>query len=58
STVGLSTGITPHLTVAGKLIITICMIAGRVGLLAIVIAVTPRRLEGRYGYTEENVLIT
>jgi len=58
STVGLSTGITPDLTMAGKLMITMCMIAGRVGLLAIVIAVTPRRLEGRFGYTEENVLIT
>jgi Trk-type K+ transport system membrane component len=58
STVGLSTGITPQLTLAGKLIITICMIAGRVGLLAIIIALTPRRFEGRYGYTEENILIT
>jgi len=58
STVGLSTGITPQLTLAGKLIITICMIAGRVGLLAIVIALTPRRPDGRYGYTEENILIT
>ncbi len=58
STVGLSTGITPQLTLPGKLIITGCMIAGRVGLLAIVIAVTPRRTEGRYGYTEENILIT
>ena len=57
-TVGLSTGITPQLTVAGKLIITICMISGRVGLLAVIIALTPRRLEGRYGYTEENILIT
>jgi potassium uptake TrkH family protein len=58
STVGLSTGLTPHLSDMGKVIIILCMFVGRVGYLATVIALTRHRFEGRYDYTEENVLVT
>ncbi len=58
STVGLSTGLTPHLSDVGKVIIILCMFVGRVGYLATVVALTRRRSEGRYDYTEENVLVT
>ncbi|HEY4612236.1 MAG TPA: potassium transporter TrkG [Bacteroidota bacterium] len=58
STVGLSTGITPQLSSAGKMIIILCMFIGRVGLLAVLIAVTRQRYGHHYDYTQENVLIT
>ncbi|HAL57053.1 MAG TPA: ATPase [Bacteroidetes bacterium] len=58
STVGLSTGITTQLSTEGKFIITLCMLMGRVGYLAVIMALTRRRYEGSYDYTEENVLVT
>lgn len=58
STVGLSTGITGKLTVVGKIIIIVTMFVGRVGLLAVVVALTRSRVEGKYEYTSENVLVT
>jgi trk system potassium uptake protein TrkH len=57
-TVGYSTGITAHLSSVGKIVIIVSMFAGRVGLLAVAIALTRRRVEGRYEYTEEHVLVT
>lgn len=57
-TVGYSTGITPYLSTVGKIVIVVSMFVGRVGLLAVAIALTRRRVEGRYEYTEENVLVT
>jgi Trk-type K+ transport system membrane component len=55
-TVGLSTGITPSLTTAGKLVIVLTIFIGRIGVLGAVLAFTPKR-EGRPGvYTEDNVL--
>ncbi len=58
STVGFSTGVTAHLTTFGKIVIILCMFVGRVGLLAVVLALVRRREEGRYDFTEENVLVT
>ncbi|HEX9828977.1 MAG TPA: potassium transporter TrkG [Bacteroidota bacterium] len=58
STVGLSTGITPQLTSAGKMTIILCMFVGRVGLLAVLVAITKQRDGHHYDYTQENVLIT
>lgn len=58
STVGLSTGITSHLTTGGKSIIIACMLIGRVGFFAFIVALTKHREEGYYEYTEENVLVT
>ncbi len=55
-TVGLSTGITPTLTVLGKLIITFIMFIGRLGPLVIAIAVSRPSLSS-YQYAEENIMI-
>jgi len=55
-TVGLSTGVTPGLSVAGKLIITIVMFFGRLGPLVIAIAVS-RRSVPRYYYAEEHIMV-
>jgi trk system potassium uptake protein TrkH len=56
-TVGLSTGITPSLSAAGKLVLVGLMYAGRVGPLTLVLAVGPRRQRGRFRYAEENVMV-
>ncbi len=57
-TVGLSMGVTPHLTTAGKLVIIATIFTGRIGVLALVLAFTRRRLHGRFEFTEEKVYIT
>jgi trk system potassium uptake protein TrkH len=56
-TVGLSTGITPHLSAPGKLVLMVLMFAGRVGPLTLVMAVGARRGSGRFRYAEENVMV-
>ncbi len=56
-TVGLSTGITPSLSAAGKLVLVVLMFIGRVGPLTLVLAVGPRREQGRFRYAEENVMV-
>ena len=56
-TVGLSTGITPGLSAAGKLIISIMMFIGRLGPLAIAMAVSRARTPERYYYAQENIMI-
>ncbi len=58
STVGLSTGITPSLGTPSKLLLSGLMLAGRVGLLGCVLAVTPRRRNARHEYAHEDVLVT
>ncbi len=58
STVGLSTGITPTLGMPSKLLLSGLMLAGRVGLLGCVLAVTPRRRDARHEYAREDVLVT
>jgi Trk-type K+ transport system membrane component len=57
-TVGFSTGITADLTASGKSIIILCMFVGRVGLLAMLVAMTRRRDSEHYDYTQEQVLVT
>ncbi|MBU0478072.1 TrkH family potassium uptake protein [bacterium] len=56
-TVGLSRGITPNLTTSGKLVITITMLTGRIGPLAIALALTRKRRKAIYAYPEEEVII-
>ncbi len=52
-TVGLSTGVTPFLTVSGKLILVAVMFAGRIGLLTLLIAIAGRTNEPvRYPFGE------
>jgi len=57
-TVGLSTGITPQLSTAGKLVIALVIFVGRVGVLATLLAITGQRAQQRFEYTEEPVHIT
>jgi len=56
-TVGLSTGITPLLSTAGKLIITITMFVGRLGPLALTLALLQRQQTSMYRYPEETIRI-
>lgn len=55
-TVGLSTGITPTLSVFGKILITLLMFIGRLGPITIVMAVG-RKEESKIKYAQENILI-
>jgi trk system potassium uptake protein TrkH len=56
-TVGLSTGITPHLSDFGKIVIMVCMFVGRIGPLTLVLAI--RNLQGTrlVLYPEERVMV-
>jgi len=56
-TVGLSLGVTPFLTAAGKLAITLAMFVGRVGPLAFALTLVGERRGLPYHYPEERVLI-
>ncbi len=56
-TVGLSTGITPTLTAAGKLIIIFTMFAGRVGPLTLALAIALQSDKVSYTYPEEKIMI-
>lgn len=56
-TVGLSLGITPRLTTAGKSIIILTMFVGRVGPLTTLYALSSPERFRRFRYAEENVLI-
>ena len=55
ATVGLSTGITGSLTVAGKLIITAAMFIGRVGPFTIALAVAREGGAQRYRLAREDL---
>jgi len=56
-TVGLTTGITPTLTVAGKLLIIITMFAGRVGPVTLALALAMRQRNTLVQYPEGKVII-
>jgi trk system potassium uptake protein TrkH len=57
-TVGLSTGVTPHLSVAGRIVIVVAMFVGRVGPLTLVLAMAQRRARKQlYRYPRGNVMI-
>jgi len=56
-TVGLSTGITPSLSFAGKSIIILTMYIGRIGTLTLALAITKRIVYTKYRYSEINVLV-
>ncbi|MBU0618330.1 MAG: ATPase [Planctomycetes bacterium] len=56
-TVGLSTGITPGLSVLGKLWIIASMFAGRLGPLTVALAVVRKPAATRFAYPEERVMI-
>lgn len=56
-TVGLSAGLTPDLTNAGRLLITALMFIGRVGPLTIALAVSMSPTPTRIKYPEERVMV-
>jgi len=54
-TVGLSTGVTPLLSPAGKIVIILTMFCGRLGPLAVALAVFRQRPRPRYEYPKEEL---
>jgi trk system potassium uptake protein TrkH len=56
-TVGLSTGITPMLTLAGKFIIIVTMFAGRLGPLTLALSLVQRQRTTEYRYPQDQVRI-
>ncbi len=57
ATVGLSMGITPELSDAGRVLIAVLMFIGRLGPLTIAYAMLPARAHGHYKYAEERIMI-
>ncbi len=56
-TVGLSTGVTPMLSPAGKIVLMLIMLTGRIGPLTLALAVGQRGEKPLYDYPEERVVI-
>ena len=56
-TVGLSCGITPSLTTAGKIIIILTMLVGRLGPLTLLAVLTFNIKPARYNYPAESVVV-
>ncbi len=57
ATVGLSMGITPELSLAGKLVLCFVMLAGRVGVFTFLTALLPKEDEAHYRYPTEYVVV-
>lgn len=57
SNCGLSTGITPTLSISGKSLVMITMIVGRIGSLTLVLALRKKKKKYLYTYPEERVAI-
>jgi potassium uptake TrkH family protein len=56
-TVGLSTGITPTLSPAAKVVLMLIMLTGRIGPLTLALAIGQRRERLLYDYPQERVVI-
>jgi len=56
-TVGLTTGITPSLTTAGKVIIIVVIFVGRLGPLTLLAALTFNLKPVRYNYPDEAIIV-
>jgi trk system potassium uptake protein TrkH len=57
ATVGLSMGLTPELSPAGKIVIILTMFCGRLGPLTIAMALATRGLKEQFRYPEEKLLV-
>lgn len=57
STVGLTMGLTPHLTFIGKIILMLLMFIGRVGLLTFLWSFTSKKHKSRIRYADMNILV-
>lgn len=56
-TVGLSRGITPDLTVTGKVLLALLMFAGRIGLFSLAIAISEVKDDKNYTFPEINIMV-
>lgn len=56
-TVGLSTGITTHLSVLGQICIIICMFVGRLGSLTVALFIGTREVGQTVRYPEEDIVV-
>jgi trk system potassium uptake protein TrkH len=56
-TVGLSAGVTPHLSVGGKIVIVAAMFIGRLGPITLLLALTGRAQHVKYSYPPEDLTI-
>lgn len=56
-TVGLSTGLTGHLSPLGRILITLMMFIGRLGPLTMAFALLSNRQEAKVRYAEEKIMI-
>jgi trk system potassium uptake protein len=56
-TVGLSMGLTPHLTIFGKILLSFVMFAGRVGPLTVAFALSIDRKKENFRYSEGKITI-
>lgn len=58
-TAGLSTGITPHLSAASRIVLMVVMFVGRIGLMTLVIALTSRagQMPSGIRYPEERFMV-
>jgi trk system potassium uptake protein TrkH len=56
-TVGLTLDFTSQLTEAGKVILSLVMFAGRVGIISLILALSLREKPAQFSYAEENVMI-
>ncbi len=56
-TVGLSLGITSELTNISKIVISLIMLTGRIGILSLLLAIIPRAKEKKYEYPKEYVIV-
>ncbi|MBK8176568.1 MAG: potassium transporter [Rhodospirillales bacterium] len=56
-TVGLTTGITPDLNIAGKIVLIVLMFVGRLGPLTLAVAISRRRPRPAIRYAEEPLMV-
>jgi potassium uptake TrkH family protein len=56
-TVGLSRGITPDLSLFGKIMIALVMFAGRIGIFTFAVAMSEERYDNSYNYPEINLMV-
>lgn len=57
NTVGLTMGLTPHLSLAGKAILVVLMLMGRVGLVTFLWTIGNHRKQSQINYPEMNIMI-
>jgi len=58
NTLGVSIGITPYLSVLGKLLIILTMFIGRIGSLTLMIALRKKNDRAEFSYPEERVMLS